>query len=318
MDPSQRLPPHWHDPADPAAVVRGVTRVTLAGMVVNALLVAAKLAAGAFGGSRALVADALHSLSDLSTDIGVLVGIRYWTAPADSSHPHGHRKIEQLITLAIAGALMAVGVYLARGAVLDIVGGDTGRPPPRPIAFAVAAASVLVKEWLYRWTLREGKRYASPAVIANAWHHRSDALSSIPAGLGVLGAYLGAHFGRNLSVLDLLAAVVVACMIIHAAWSIGRSALNALADAGAEPALIARVKRLALAVDGVRSMHKVRTRHLGPDAAAVDLHIQVDGRLDIRQGHCIAGAVKQSLLANAGGVVDVIIHVEPVDEEKIA
>ena len=309
---------------NPEEQTRIIRRVTWIGLFINIGLMIAKVITGITARSSALIADGIHSLSDLTTDIAILIGAKYWTAPADSDHPHGHGKIEQLVVLFISAVLLSVGLLLVYSAARELYAIAIDSPKedtdltasiPGFSAFIVAVFSVFVKEGLYRWTLKKGREIKSPATVANAWHHRSDALSSIPAGLSVLGATLGARFGFHLSFLDPLGAVIVALMIIHATWRIGRETLWTLVDTSANPELISNIKRISLSVEGVKSMHKTRTRRLGSGAVAVDLHIQVDGNLPVCIGHAIAAQVKHSLLENAEGVVDVIVHVEPSELE---
>ncbi|MCL2029231.1 MAG: cation diffusion facilitator family transporter, partial [Deltaproteobacteria bacterium] len=201
--------------------IRAISRVTGVGMATNLILITAKFLGGWWSGSRTLIADAVHSLSDLATDLVILAGVRFWTAPADADHPYGHGKIEAMIIVAIGLALAGVGLGLAYGAVKALA-----KPPSAPLAslpaiwtgLAVAAVSIITKEWLYRWTAAKGTALKSSVLVANAWHHRSDALSSIPTTIALGGWAIGARQGWNLWYLDPVCAVVVAVMILAAAW----------------------------------------------------------------------------------------------------
>jgi cation diffusion facilitator family transporter len=287
---------------------REVQRVTLWGMALNFLLAVGKFLVGVIGASQALVADGVHSLSDMATDIVVIVGAPFWSAPADADHPHGHGRIETLITFFIGAALAAVGVGLAYRALstLPAIHGE----PPSWLAFAVACISIGSKEGLYQWTARVGKRVKSSAVIANAWHHRSDGISSLPVAVAVLGTKLRPEWGF----LDHVATVIVSVFILQAAWKIVLPAVHQLLDAGASEEELDRLKRVVMATEGVVSTHAMRTRHIGP-GLQVDLHIQVDPELTVRQGHNIAGAVKRRLLDEGPDVVDVLVHIEPQEGE---
>ncbi len=288
---------------------REVQRVTLWGMALNFLLAVGKFIVGVIGASQALVADGVHSLSDMATDIVVIVGAPFWSAPADADHPHGHGRIETLITFFIGAALVAVGIGLAYRALssLPAVHGE----PPSWLAFAVACVSIGSKEGLYQWTARVGKQVKSSAVIANAWHHRSDGLSSLPVAVAVLGTKLRPEW----DFLDPVATVIVSVFIFQAAWRIAYPAIQQLLDAGASEEELEQLKRLIMATEGVQSTHAVRTRHIGP-GLQVDLHVQVDPELNVRQGHNIAGAVKKRLLNEGPDVVDVLVHVEPQEEKR--
>ena len=291
------------DPEAASAEVRRVTWVMLAG---NLLLTAAKCGAGVVGGSQAVVADGLHSLTDTVTDVAVLIGARYWGKPADAGHPHGHRRIESLVTLFIGAALVAAAVGLAWRALAGLAGEE--HPPPGWLPFYAALGSLVSKEWMYRWCLRAGARLRSPALTANAWHHRSDAWSSVPAALAVLGARLHPDLGF----LDPVGAVGVSLLIVQAAWEVLRPALDELADRSASSRVRERIVEIATGVDGVRRVHAVRTRRLGGHLA-VDLHVLVDGDLTVRAGHEIAETVCDRLRTLGPDVVDVVPPLDPED-----
>ncbi len=208
--------------------VKQVRLVTWVGMLVNIGLSGFKIAAGYFGSSQAIVADGVHSLSDTTTDLAVLIGVRYWTAPPDRDHPHGHRRIETVITMLIGFVLAGVALGLGYNAIITI---QVQHDPPKLIALVAALVSIVSKEVLYQWTVLVGKQAKSSAVIANAWHHRSDGLSSIPAALAVGGALLYPDW----YFLDHVGAILVSMFIINAAWKISWPALKQLTDTGASP-----------------------------------------------------------------------------------
>lgn len=291
----------------PEAAARIVRKITLWGLLVNLLLSAVKFVAGFASDSQALVADAFHSLSDSVTDIVVIVGAPFWSAPADADHPYGHGRIETMVTVFIGVALGIVGLGLAYNALATMAVEDKNNPGW--LAFAVACFSIMTKEWLYRWTARVGRRIKSSAVIANAWHHRSDAFSSVPVAVAVLGAQIRPSW----TFLDHVAALLVALMIMQATWRIVAPALYQLSDAGVSEIEHKALDVLARDTGGVRSVHGLRTRRLGP-GLYVDLHVLVDPHLTVHEGHEIARAVKQRLLCEGEDVVDVLVHIEPFEE----
>jgi cation diffusion facilitator family transporter len=281
-----------------------VSRVGWVGLFSNLVLAAAKAAAGILGHSQAVLADALHSLTDSVTDITVILGVKFWTAPADDRHPHGHGRIETLVTVVIG--LVVGGVAIGMGA--EAIRGLRDGPEAHPtgIALAVALTSILVKEVLYRWTAEVGREVRSRALVANAWHHRSDAISSIPAALAVAVAMVDPEW----AVVDRVGAVVVCLLILQASWRILRPALDQLIDAGAPVSDRRRIEELALEVDGVEAAHAVRTRYVGSDLA-VDMHVEVDGGLSVGEGHAIAVAVRRKLVEEGPNVSDALVQIEP-------
>lgn len=288
-----------------------INRVTWIGLVINLALTGLKAVFGIIGGSQALVADAVHSLSDMVTDVAVVAGAPFWTAPADEDHPYGHGRIETMVTVFIGAALAVVGVMLAVQAVSTIASADSRTPGWTP--FCVAVMSIVSKEWLYRWTVKAGRRIRSSAVIANAWHHRSDAMSSIPVAVAVAGV----HIRPDWQYLDHIGAIIVSIMILQAALSIVWPALRQLTDAGASEKVQTALRAVAVQTPGVRAIHALRTRQLGP-GLYVDLHVLVDPELTVRDGHDIAREVRKQLMRQGDDVVDVLVHVEPYDEEHLA
>lgn len=286
-----------------------IRRAGWVGLVVNLALTAGKLAAGLIGHSQAVIADAIHSLSDIVTDIALIFGVRYWSAPADERHPHGHRRFETLITVFIGLMVAAAAVGIAWDAVRSF-GGPSH--PPSIIALAAALLSIGVKEALYRWTAKIGERTGSPALVANAWHHRTDALSSVPVAIAVSIAMID----HRLAAIDQIGAVVVAVFVLHTAFRIIRPALDELVDAGAPSAHRRELERLALDVEGVRAAHALRTRYIGSELA-VDVHVEVDADLSVAEGFAIAREVRRDLMKRGPNVADVVVQIEPhVDDEE--
>ncbi len=280
-----------------------IRRVTIVGAVLNVLLALGKLAGGLLASSQALVADAIHSLSDLFTDAAIIVGVKYWVMPADKEHPYGHGKIEGAVTALIGVAVAVVAVEIAWDGIKTLAWGEP--KVPGLAAFFVALASVVVKEALYHWTHAVAKRRNSPATEANAWHHRSDAISSLP----VAAAVAVAHFCPSLKWLDSAGAVLVGAFILHVAWRIVKPAFEGLTDANCDEAS-ADIERIARGVPGVRGVHHVRTRRYG-GTIQTDLHVQVDRSISLVDGHAIGHDVKAAVLAAGIGVTDATIHVEP-------
>jgi cation diffusion facilitator family transporter len=284
-----------------------VQQVTWVGLGVNLSLSALKFCGGILGGSQAVVADAVHSLSDITTDVAVLLGVRYWTKPADACHPHGHRRVEVMVTLSIGLILAVVATGLVWDAILTMY--ERHDTSPGWIALVAALVSVFSKELLYRWTVSVGQRIRSMPLIANAWHQRSDALSSIPVVLAVAGAAIDPTW----AFLDAVGAVVVSLFIYQAAFKIVKPTFGKLIDSGAPKEVLQRIQTLAMETDGVRDVHGLRTRYLGSSGLAVDLHIEVDGAMTVADGHDISETVKKRLMDKGPEVLDVVVHLEPYD-----
>jgi len=281
-----------------------IRRITWIGLGTNLALAALKFAAGIVGHSRAVVADAVHSLSDCGTDVAILVGTRLWSQPRDYEHPYGHARIEALITMGLGIVLAAVGIGIGWNAVATIP--ERHAQPPGVVALLAAAVSIAVKETLYRWTIRVGRAVRSSAVVANAWHHRSDALSSVPAMLGVGGAMLFPAW----SFLDHIGAIAVCVLILQAAWKIARPAASQLIDRGL-PAKDCEVLLDAIRkAKGVQEAHDLRTRRMGP-GVALDVHVEVDPDITVTEGHDIARAVRDRMFDLFPDIIDVVVHVDP-------
>ena len=290
-------------------VIRAVRRVTVAGMLVNVLIAALKGVGGVLWSSQALIADAVHSVSDLVTDLAVILGVRYWVAPADEEHPYGHGKIQALVTLFIAIALALVAWELGEHAVRTLL--DHASQTPGRVASICALVSVVAKEALYHWTKAVARQVKSPALEANAWHHRSDAISSIPVAVAVVIA----HVWPSLAWLDSAGAILVACFILYVAWEIAHPALQELVDAGIDDKS-AQVAAVAEKIPGVVAVHRARARRYG-GAFQADLHVQVDSSLSIAAAHALGHDVKNAIIAAGIDVSDAVIHVEPKDVRAI-
>lgn len=283
-----------------------VVRVTFIGMVVNIILTLIKFLMGVFGRSSALVADSIHSLSDLITDAVVLIGVRFWNAPADNDHPHGHKKIEFVASFVIGIILFLVGVGIIYRGIIDLLSGVSVRPDL--ITLIAVVLSIVSKELLYRWTVFHGRRIKSSAVIANAWHHRSDALSSIP----VFFSIIIAHFFEHLALVDIVGSMIVSGFIFQAAYRIMREAFENLVDVSAPPETIEKIKKIVFDYPEVRGLHHLRTRYLGSSSLSVDFHMEVEPTMPVYLADRIAHEVEEKLVSSIDEVVDVVIHIDPI------
>jgi cation diffusion facilitator family transporter len=290
--------------------VQTVLKVTWIGFAGNLILSILKGIGGYLGHSHAVMADAVHSLTDIVSDIAILIGARYWSKPADDTHPHGHRRIETVVTVGIGILLFLIATSMAVDGLRNIQSPEA--TPPGWIAFWAAFISLVVKEGLYRYTYEAGEKIRSIALIANAWHHRSDALGSIP----VLIAVLVAKLKPGWEFVDSVGEVLVSILIFQAAFKIIIPGLNKLVDGGAPEEKLTHIEELVLCTEGVKSFHKLRTRYVGSHSLAIDLHIQVEGELSVTEGHDICGAAKARILKGIPEVVDVIVHLEPFEEEE--
>ena len=287
-----------------AAREKIVRKVTWVGLLVNLFLAAIKFIAGIYGRSQALVADAIHSLTDLTTDIAVIAGSHYWSRPPDENHPYGHRRLETLVTVFIGWVLIAAGIGIGWKAISALQ--EKHAAAPGWIAVFAALVSIVCKESIYRWTAATGRRVKSPALAANAWHHRTDALSSLP----VLIAVAGARAFPSWSFLDRVGAVIVSIFILHASIKIIWPGLSELIDVGAPTDTRRKIRDIALKNTGVLQVHDIRTRYIST-SIHVDLHIVVEGLITVREGHDIADDVRARIIDAIPEVLDVIVHVDP-------
>ncbi len=290
--------------------VRKIYEVTLVGSVANLLLLVFKFVAGILGASAAMVADAVHSLSDFLTDIVVLIMVKLSSKKADADHAYGHGKYETLATVVIGVVLFCVGLGILRSGVASVLhvvrGGEL--PPPGMLALVAAVASVVVKELLYRYTARVGRQCNSTSVVANAWHHRSDAFSSIGTMLGIAGAIL---LGSKWSVLDPLAAVIVSFFILKVSFQLIRPGLDELLEKSLPAETEERIRRIILSVDGVSQPHHLRTRRIG-NRISVEVHVRMDGSMTLSASHVVACHIERLLRRELGAETYVNIHMEPL------
>ena len=287
-----------------------IYRVTLLGMFVNILLSAFKFVAGIVGRSGAMIADAVHSASDFATDIVVLAFVRISSKPRDDDHKWGHGKYETLASLIIGVALFAVGVEILVNSAEKIKVVVDGEVLPRPgvVAIIAAAISIVTKEVLYQYTVRKGKQLESPSVVANAWHHRSDALSSIGALLGIGAAYF---LGETWRIADPIAAIVVSALIIKVAVDLCRTALAELLEKSLPHDVEEEILSIISATPSVYKPHNLRTRRIGSNIA-IEVHIRVEGSMTVQDSHEISRDIERSLRARFGEHTAVAIHIEPL------
>lgn len=287
-----------------------IYRVTFVGLAVNLVLSGLKLAAGILGRSGAMVADAVHSLSDTATDVVVIAFAKISAKPRDDDHDYGHGKYETLATIFISLALVAVGAGIlvnGIGAIRVVIDGGL-LPRPGVVALVAAVVSLVVKEMLYRYTIREGRKVSSPSMIANAWHHRSDALSS----LGVLAGIGCAYFlGEKWRIADPIAALVVAVFIFKIAFDLIRTGLGELLERSLPEDVEHEILQIVTANPAVREPHNLRTRRIGA-TIAVEVHVRVDGAMSVSRSHELTVEIERRLRARFGQETMIAIHVEPV------
>lgn len=293
---------------------REIYRVTFVGLVVNLLLSAAKLVAGVIGRSAAMTADAVHSFSDLATDVVVIAFARISSKPQDESHDYGHGKYETLATLLISLALAVVGSGILVSGIRSIRVVIEGGTLPRPGAIALVAAvvSIVGKEILYRYTVRVGRRIDSPSVVANAWHHRSDALSSVGTAIGIGGAMA---LGSQWTVLDPIAAVIVSLLIIMQAVKQIRQSSDELLEKSLPDDVERRIKDIVLEEEGASDIHHLCTRRIG-SAVAMEMHVRMPGGMTLAESHERATAIERRLRAEFGQRTHISLHVEPLKPDK--
>lgn len=285
-----------------------VRKVTLIGSLVDFLLGVSKIFVGWLAHSQALIADGVHSLSDLATDFLVLYAAKHSHRAADEDHPYGHGRIETLATVVLGISLIGVALGIGYDAMRRMNSPDLLLNPGW-IALSVAAISVFAKEAIYRYTRNAAKRLRSNMLMANAWHSRSDAISSIVVVIGVAGTMMGYPY------LDSVAAIAVAVMISKIGFDLVRDSSKELIDTALEPEVTDAIRREVFNIEGVRALHMLRSRRSGGDAL-IDLHLQVDPRISVSEGHQIGDTVRRRLLDSIEEVTDVTVHIDPEDDEQ--
>jgi cation diffusion facilitator family transporter len=293
---------------DTSTRYREVRKVTLVGSAIDLLLGVLKLTVGSLASSQALIADGVHSLSDLATDIMVLIAAKHSHHGADADHPYGHERFETAATVGLGVSLIIVAIGIASDSFHRLLNPER-LLQPEWIALAVAGLSVVCKEAIYHYTMHVARKVRSAMLRANAWHSRSDALSSIAVIVGVTGALLGYKF------VDTIAAIVVSIMVGHVGWRLTSTSLQELVDTGLEADQVKKLRDIILSIDGVDTLHLLRTRQLGGRTFA-DVHIILnDPRVSVSEGHQISETVRTKLIRHADDVVDVTVHIDPEDDE---
>lgn len=291
-----------------------IYRVTLMGSVVNVILLVFKFIAGILGGSAAMIADAVHSLSDFLTDIVVIAFVRISSKPEDEDHDYGHGKYETLATSIIGLALLMVGLYIFyNGArqIWDVMHGAEIEQPGL-VALIAAIVSILLKEWTYRFTVSVGKKVESQAVIANAWHHRSDALSSIGTAIGIGGAIL---LGKGWAVLDPVAALVVSVFIVKTALGLLSTSSGELLEKSLPKEVEKKIVDIVESEPEVSEVHHLCTRRIGSNIA-IEMHIRMPGEISLKDSHTRASDIERMLRQHFGEHTHINLHVEPLNPKK--
>ncbi len=287
---------------------REITRVTLVGSVVDLLLGVIKIIVGWLAHSQALIADGIHSFSDLATDFVVIYAARHSSREADAEHPYGHGRFETVATVGLGVSLIAVAVGLSIDAVIRMFNPDKLFHPGY-WALVVAGVSIAGKEIIYHYSMRIARKYKSRMLKANAWHSRSDSISSLIVLVGVAGSMAGLEY------LDAVAAIGVGYMIARIGWELVWHSIKELVDTALEPERREVIRKAILSVDGVYAMHVLRTRRMGAEAL-VDVHIQVDPYLSVSEAHYVSERVRKKVISDVDEVFDVMVHIDPENDEK--
>ena len=285
---------------------QAMRNTSVVGAVVNLVLTVVKVIFGIVGQSHALIADGVHSLADLSTDLMVWFAAKYSNQPADKEHPYGHARIETAFTVGLGVVLIVTAAGIVFDSAQRLLNPET-LLQPTPIVLLIAVISILANEGLYQYTIGAAKQFNSGLLKANAWHHRSDAISSIVVLVGVAGSLMGLPY------LDAFAAVGVALMIGHIGWTQAWSSLRELVDTGMEPKTAAALKRIIGNVEGVRGVHMLRSRRMG-GMYLIDVHIVVDERLSVSEGHKISEYVRLKLFDSHEDISNALVHIDPEDD----
>lgn len=283
--------------------------VTLVGACVNIILCIVKVVTGVLAHSHALVADGVHSAADLFTDVMVIIGSKYSSQEADDSHPYGHQRIETATTLFLSLVLILAGCGIAWDAFIEIL--HHTHEVPKLLSLPIAILSIITNEGLFHYTHYIGKQIQSPLIIANAWHRRSDAASSLVVLIGIIGSIVG-YKG-----FDAVAAIIVSLMVIKMGWNYGWDSVKELVDTAIDPQTRQQIEEIIQNIDGVVKIHQLRSRSMGQDVF-IDVHIQVAPFITVSEGHYIAQHVHYALLNQFKTIKDVTVHVDPEDDEAVS
>lgn len=300
--------PSANAPAEGASRYQAGRRVTLIAAGINLFLAVIKFAGGVFAHSQALIADAIDSTSDLFSDMAVLYGAREGSRAPDTKHPYGHGRVETLVSVFLGAVLLATAAGISLRAAQRLLD-PAPILPPAPAALAVAVIAIALKEWIYRYTLRVGRQTRSRMLEANAWHQRTDSISSLVVLLGVGGSLLGMPY------LDPVAAIGVSVLIARVGWGLLWQSVSELTDAALSRERVAAIRQAIRGIEGVQDLHLLRTRRAGPDAL-VDVHVQVNPHISVSEGHRIAEHIRERLIRDLDEVSDVLVHIDTEDDQN--
>ncbi len=284
-------------------------KASYVGAAVNVLQAAIKISFGILGQSAALIADGIHSLSDLLSDLLVIIAVRLGSREADREHPYGHRRFETIATVLLGVSLIAIGIGIS-WSVIERMNNPESLPTPKPLGLAIAATSIVINEWLYHYTKTIAKKTRSKLLMANAWHQRSDAISSVVVLFGIGAVMLGYPLA------DAIAAILVALMVAKIGLNLVLNSIKELVDTSLPPKLLNEIRSTIMGIDGVEGIHLLRSRQMGEDAL-IDAHIIVDPRITVSEGHTISDIVRDELISCFDDVIDVLVHVDPEDDEAL-
>jgi len=275
------------------------------GLLSSIFLAIIKLTLGTIGHSYTVVADGIESLSDTVVDLTLLLGVQFWSAPPDSNHPYGHRRIETIITAFVGLFLMAAAFVIVYRAIDGIVEGKRTESV-EGIAVIAPIIAILLKEFIYRWTISVSRKIKSSALYANAWHHRSDAITSVVALIAVFIAQINPRF----YIVDNIGGIICSILIVRVAFGIIKPAMSELSDSGASEKTRKMIEEIALSQPDIKSVHKIRTRKMGSVIFA-DFHMLVDGNTTVRKGHAVAETLQNTLKSSIPELIDIVVHIEP-------
>ena len=294
---------------DTARIGKLKATASYVGAAVNVLQNLIKIGFGILGQSAALIADGIHSLSDLLSDLLVIIAVRLGSRKADYEHPYGHRRFETIATVILGVSLITIGGLIS-WSVMNRMAYPEHLPVPNVMGLGIAAVSILVNEWLYHYTKRIAKKTRSKLLMANAWHQRSDAISSLVVLFGIGAVMLGYPLA------DAIAAIVVALMVAKIGLNLVLDSIKELVDTSLPPKVIAEIRATIMGIDGVEGIHLLRSRQMGEDAL-IDAHIVVDPRITVSEGHTISDTVRDELVSRFDDVMDVLVHVDPENDEAL-
>jgi cation diffusion facilitator family transporter len=294
---------------DKASISKLKARAGYVGAAINVFQTVIKISFGILGQSAALIADGIHSLSDLLSDLLVIIAVKLGSREADYEHPYGHRRFETIATVILGVSLVVIGGGIT-WSVMNRMAHPEHLPVPNLIGMGIAALSIFINEGLYQYTKRIARKTRSKLLLANAWHQRSDAISSIVVLFGIGAVILGYPLA------DAIAAIVVALMVAKIGLNLVLESIKELVDTSLPPKLVAEIRKAIMSIDGVEGIHLLRTRQMGEDAL-IDAHIIVDPRITVSEGHSIGDTVRDELISRFDDIMDVLVHVDPEDDEAL-